>query len=1436
MTSLRRVLTLCAIAAIALLSTSLATAAPQRASRAMGCSPGVQAHTTAATGITSTTATLHGKYDFSPSLTSSFYDYGLTTSYGTSVTAASPANGGSGTGTGVDDPKLITGLTPNTTYHFQYRFGSGGTACVGNDLTFTTLAASTITPPAGSESADLALSGPSAPLDVTVGSNATITYIAKHNVGAQALSVGVSSTLPVGLSLVSVKTTSGSCSGSFSCDLGTMNAGDQAAITVVVTANVVGQIILDASIGARNPDPTTGNNRPRVIINVKAPLSTRTINLTSSARIEGNTLAGSKVRLVGTIASDEPRCGANAKISVFQSTTLGGASDITAGALSFTTDANGKFDATFDERAGQFYTLSIAPDEQAAYRCTDATAYFQLAPRLVKRTITGTATRDPLAPTSVRIVGTLSAATPLCAAGQPVVISDGGLARSVTVTTDAKGGFTADVKAPLDFTSPPPYFVNAALTTVQANSCLGIGGNIAAAASPVERSITVAPIQRTPAGFPDTGFTVTGTVTSKSVDCVKGAIVSVVRYPKDGDPVDTGISAKSDAKGKVALSVPDDIGRGFSLVMDKATVASSLCSNANVGFQVPPRTMLRAMTATAVRDPLDVSRASITGSLTGVGRPRVENPRCVPDTISIESRKTGSSGDWKNIAYVRTTTDTGLFAGSFEAAGGGVDYRAVAVEDSDASFICKEAVAAFSLPPQPVRVDISFNVNVVAHGSTGSDFATNGALVQIDGVLKSTAGSCITNRLISIDGFSPNDPNGVYTEGLEPFQGGVLVNASARFRVRGRVSVPTLASAKAEDTAKLIRLRVAARTLDGGAQCLAAVEDSPAFAEPQITNVSSNPALDTGGDVEIQSTLRAFSGICRNGNSVSLEQETFANGRSAGFTTVDSAVPDANGNVDFRFRDDGSNYGTWRLSVDGQSSVVGQCLPTSTSFRLPRPTYVRKLPANGGIESDIFSRVTPFGDKAIVEYKVTTYPATDAAQARCVNGQQLKVRTSSLGDNIFGVYTLTLDSEGRALLTIPISPHATRISAALSSNELGSGPGFCVPQADLHDDILNGSQKIASPAPMTIKEINFASQLRVGSAVSATVMSEESNCLRTEVLLNNSDGDTIARAFTDKSGRFSIAVPQVFAPGSSSWLTIKPFKAAYDTVSCAGITGKGQGLQWGTPRAAPPLPPKKTTSEVSFTVKPEPKGKNGLRPPATTAIVTVRIGGGPADLPCAYNAIMNYRQAWNAPTPSNPKAIASEIHDNIASSGHAPSLEKASFEVPLVDLGSLLYVKVTFPKGYEACLSPDIAKLTLPAYDDGQLDPGNWEYPTYREAVKNLPAFAEAHKKCSEGTFAYGVKIVDLAPRKGYADKCATLTDYGLNIAETLAMQGFDASPAGLAADFALNLAVPGADDLKWEALHAVDGTNPNPDALKDLKSNALNELKNDTTGGQFKN
>ncbi len=128
--------------------------------------------TDAASGVGTTTATFNGTVNANNGSTTVTFEYGTTTGYGTAVTAAqSPA-----TGTGnTTVSKAVSGLVPNTTYHYRAVGVNGGGTTNGVDRTFTTAQA----PPEATTNAASGVTTTGATLNGTVNANnlsSTVTF------------------------------------------------------------------------------------------------------------------------------------------------------------------------------------------------------------------------------------------------------------------------------------------------------------------------------------------------------------------------------------------------------------------------------------------------------------------------------------------------------------------------------------------------------------------------------------------------------------------------------------------------------------------------------------------------------------------------------------------------------------------------------------------------------------------------------------------------------------------------------------------------------------------------------------------------------------------------------------------------------------------------------------------------------------------------------------------------------------------------------------------------------------------------------------------------------------------------------------------------------------------------------------------------------------
>jgi len=90
--------------------------------------------TNSATSVSSNSATLNGTVNPNGVSTTYYFEYGTTTSYGTSTTSTSAGSGTSA----VSVSASISDLAPNTTYHYRLAAVNSMGTFYGNDKTFST--------------------------------------------------------------------------------------------------------------------------------------------------------------------------------------------------------------------------------------------------------------------------------------------------------------------------------------------------------------------------------------------------------------------------------------------------------------------------------------------------------------------------------------------------------------------------------------------------------------------------------------------------------------------------------------------------------------------------------------------------------------------------------------------------------------------------------------------------------------------------------------------------------------------------------------------------------------------------------------------------------------------------------------------------------------------------------------------------------------------------------------------------------------------------------------------------------------------------------------------------------------------------------------------------------------------------------------------------
>jgi len=187
---------------------------------------GPSATTQAASSVLFSQATLNGSVTPNDATTTVTFEYGLTTSYGSTI-AATPGTLAAGTTASAVSANL-TGLTAGTTYHYRVVATSSAGTSYGADRTFTTSSALTKTASAAS-----ARRGDAVTFDITVANPSS----------TASLSTVVTDTLPASMTYVTHVSTLGTVSvtgQTVTWNLSAVPAGGSATLTLVVTLNASG--------------------------------------------------------------------------------------------------------------------------------------------------------------------------------------------------------------------------------------------------------------------------------------------------------------------------------------------------------------------------------------------------------------------------------------------------------------------------------------------------------------------------------------------------------------------------------------------------------------------------------------------------------------------------------------------------------------------------------------------------------------------------------------------------------------------------------------------------------------------------------------------------------------------------------------------------------------------------------------------------------------------------------------------------------------------------------------------------------------------------------------------------------------------------------------------------------------------------------------------
>jgi uncharacterized repeat protein (TIGR01451 family) len=177
----------------------------------------------------------------------------------------------------------------------------------------TLLVAALIGMPGGATAApgptDLALTKSDSPDPVTVGSNITYTVRVTNPGPNDATDVVVTDTLPSGVDFVSATASSGTCNrngNTVTCNLGQVNSGVTATVTIVVTARKTGTISNTASVATTVVDANTANNQDTESTVVNKAATTKKGKKKGKASCGAPTITGTlgDDTLIGTSRAD----------------------------------------------------------------------------------------------------------------------------------------------------------------------------------------------------------------------------------------------------------------------------------------------------------------------------------------------------------------------------------------------------------------------------------------------------------------------------------------------------------------------------------------------------------------------------------------------------------------------------------------------------------------------------------------------------------------------------------------------------------------------------------------------------------------------------------------------------------------------------------------------------------------------------------------------------------------------------------------------------------------------------------------------------------------------------------------------------------------------------------------------------------------------------
>ena len=223
----------------------------------------------------------------------------------------------------------------------------------GSNCTTSTCGAGIIDA-AAAIAADAAIAMVGSPTTATVGNHLTYTITVSNNGPGPADAVTMNDTLPSGVAYVSSTHSQGTCSGTstVTCNLGTINNGAHATVTITVTPTATGSVSNTASVATTIHDTTPGNDSVTVNTTVENPvpaihslspsrkapggadftLTVNGSNFISSSQVQWNgadrtTTFISNTQLTAAITASDIAVKGTAAVTVFNPPPVGGTSD-----------------------------------------------------------------------------------------------------------------------------------------------------------------------------------------------------------------------------------------------------------------------------------------------------------------------------------------------------------------------------------------------------------------------------------------------------------------------------------------------------------------------------------------------------------------------------------------------------------------------------------------------------------------------------------------------------------------------------------------------------------------------------------------------------------------------------------------------------------------------------------------------------------------------------------------------------------------------------------------------------------------------------------------------------------------------------------------------------------------------------------------------------